>query len=201
MERPTVDKDIMIRWKTDDEQLAKLLEHIKEATFNVDSWKFNIIGMEERLTYGELMEQIQGKMPNRKYINAVVLWMIALPAKMEQQGEQLHNMYLNITLNYQKKSQHLIDFVQYTDYLEELIEQKESMLERFSDSIKNLKLEKELAASNAANAQLKETLRQFHKTKREPKKPVSEEIKEEEPKKQERRKIKKEKVENGVDFE
>lgn len=131
MQRPTLDKPRIELWKSDDEELAKFLDHIRKKALNATAWEFQNPQTNKMINYSVVAENIQAKFPPYTWIVVLRQTFLYLPEKMRLLREDLFAIFRRLTLNAQER-------INYTKALEKYADHVEKALRKAEDTIAKL---------------------------------------------------------------
>ena len=133
MQRPTLDKPRIELWKSDDEELAKFLDHIRRKALNATTWEFHNPQTNKMINYSVVAENIQAKFPPYTWIVVLRQTFLYLPEKMRLLREELFAIFKRLTLNAQERINYTKALEKYADHVEKALRKTEDTIAKFQE--------------------------------------------------------------------
>lgn len=127
MNRPKLDKPTMHEWKTDDEKISKLLQHLEEKVLNVQKWKFRMRAGNQYYHYSELLKDVNVPILHMSpsIIEMLQDAFLYLPQKFDIIKEELYMVLRKITANKEEQINFINAQEEYIDQLEQQLQEKD----------------------------------------------------------------------------
>lgn len=115
MDKPNLSTERLEAWHKDDEMLSMLVKHIDKKMLNIEEWPFMFEG--KKYTYHELTKNLQGALPDLRYLLVCKKHVFDLPNRLEIARSELLSVFKRFTLNYQERATHMENMQKYIDIL------------------------------------------------------------------------------------
>lgn len=131
--KPKLSKPTLESWRTSEEYLKKVVNHLNKKLFDIHAWKFHIPGQDRNVTYKEICENIQCKVPRMEWIDAIRSWFKYFPADLERMKENMNN----ILIEHSEKIEQQVNFIKEQDEYIERMESELDLLREKTSKIEN----------------------------------------------------------------
>ncbi len=153
MQRPKLDKPRLQHWKSDDEELAKFLDHIDKKAFNVNVWEFRDPYTNKMLRYSLVAENVHQKFPSYRWVQVLRQSFISLPDHMRLIKSELFGIFKRIILNAQERANYIESLEKYADHAEKKLNEAITQIKKLDEGMAELnKKTNEKAALNNKNS-------------------------------------------------
>ena len=134
MDKANLKQSRMDMIHSDDEQLAKLLEHLDKNVLNVRKWDFNIASLDKDVTYHGIVELLNVKHPDLTTVEVIKDAFLYLPKKFKNIKDELWTVFKRFALNLQER-------LKYMQELEEENENLKLQLQEYQEAEQDLRID------------------------------------------------------------
>jgi len=122
MNRPNLPKPSVDEWKSSEQLLKKFVTHINNKLFDIAAWHFWIPSQNRKVTYNEILKNIEPIYPHLKWIEAIKSWFKYFPADLLRMKKDVNVIFLNHTARIEEQLNFITKQEEYITHLEAELE-------------------------------------------------------------------------------